>query len=273
MHEKRCSKISTVRAKTPPKNNQQPRLIIHAIQGNTEKIRELFTIGDVSTILQQTVPQTNATAYHMAAYNGHLDALKCLVHCGGKTDLLKVDNEGSSVLDVALDSKRPSATIFNYLLFEVAVPFNNRTLILLNKKHTIFVEKINETYPSDQAIQLVKQLYNLLKCAGQPEWELKRRAAFARPRLSSLAAMTASLIKSMNLDPSKLNIPEEVRKQITNSPCSLKELAAFALKNKVPAELIKYKGLSLIFKSKVIELPTDRMAIGCSNAIEKALQL
>ncbi|QMT60327.1 ankyrin repeat domain-containing protein [Legionella sp. PC997] len=239
------------------KTIELPRIIQLALRGNAEAIRK--HLGEHPEDLYSTEPNNQATPFHLAAYCGHIEALKCLLQFGNSNDLLKEDKEKNSVLDVALDSRRPSAAVFQYLLFEAKVPFGNKTLLLLKKKYDLFVIKIKEANSIDEANERIKQLDSLLEHAGHPEWELRRRTDFAKPRLSSLAELTATLVKSMHLDEAAISkLPNKIKQQITYTPQSLKYLTAFAVKNKVPGGS---------------ELPTDQVNEECLDAIKAAIKL
>ncbi|WP_454780768.1 ankyrin repeat domain-containing protein [Legionella sp. WA2022007384] len=240
-----------------PKTIELPRIIQLALRGNSEAIRK--HLRENPEDLYRREPNKQATAFHLAAYCGHLEALKCLLQFGNSNDLLREDGENNSVLDVALDSRRPSAAILQYLLFEAKVPFGNKTLLLLKKKYDLFVIKIKEANSVNEANERIKQLNYLLEHAGHPEWELRRRTTFAKPRLSSLADITATLIKSRHLDDDAVSkLPHQIKQQITYTPQSLKYLTAFAVKNKVPGSN---------------ELSTDQLNEECLDAIKAAIKL
>ncbi|WP_133134932.1 ankyrin repeat domain-containing protein [Legionella nautarum] len=189
-------------------------MIRYALKNHLKRMQEyLRKKGKIA--LEEREKETNGSAFHLAAYQGHLDILKYLVRFAGKQHLLEVNKEGSSVLDIALDSRRPSARVVIYLLFDIKVPFSQKTLALLKKKKGTFVQEIEKTFSEPEKTFYLQQMNKLLDLAGQPDWRESRRANFAKPpSLFQLAARSSFFLKDLK---GKMQIlPVDVQEKMTD---------------------------------------------------------
>jgi hypothetical protein len=193
---------------------QQPPMIRYALSNRLEAM-QLYLRKRGEDALKEREIKTNGSALHLAAYQGHLDILKYLVRVAGKQNLLAVNKEGCSVLDIALDSRKPSAKVFIYLLFGMKLPFSDKTLALLKKKKEIFVQEIEKNFSMADKTFYLQQLEELLNCAGQPEWEKSRRADFAKPpSLFQLAARSSFFLEDLK---GKMQfLPGDVQEKMTD---------------------------------------------------------